>query len=250
MAAAPAMWPTRRRVILGAGLALGGGLLGLRLGRASAPAGQEIVAAERRFALSGDAPAIRGWGYGDAFPPPIVRVKRGEPLRVRLVNRLPEHTTIHWHGIRLPNLMDGVPYLTQPPVEPGASFVYDFRPPDAGTFWYHPHCNSVEQMARGLMGALVVENPDDPPFDADDIVCLFRDWPVDGAGGFTAFSTDEGAGRAGTMGSLHTVNGVAQPVIDLPTGGLVRLRILNLDNSRVITAVLRDQPARVIAILP
>jgi FtsP/CotA-like multicopper oxidase with cupredoxin domain len=234
-------------MMIGAGLAIGG-LAGIRIGRATAPVEQQIVAAPRSFALRGDAEAVTaGWGYGDAFPPPTLRVKLGETLRVRLANRLSEHTTIHWHGIRLPNAMDGVPYLTQPPVEPGKSFVYEFRPPDAGTFWYHPHCNSVEQMARGLMGALVVENPDDPPFDAD-IVCLFRDWPVDGAGRFTALSTDEGAGRAGTMGSLHTVNGVAQPVIDLPTGGLVRLRILNLDNSRVITAALRGQPARVIAI--
>jgi FtsP/CotA-like multicopper oxidase with cupredoxin domain len=247
MAAAHATGPTRRRVIIGAGLALGGGLLGLRLGRAAAPPGHEIVAAERSFALRGDVPATPGWGYGEAFPPPILRVKRGEPLRARLVNRLPEHTTIHWHGIRLPNLMDGVPYLTQPPVEPGASFAYDFRPPDAGTFWYHPHCNGVEQMARGLMGVLVVENPDDPSFDAD-LVCLYRDWPVDAAGGVTTFTTDEGAGRAGTMGSLHTVNGAVQPVIDVPTGGLVRLRLLNLDNSRIITAALQGQPARVIAI--
>jgi len=161
MAAARALWPTRRRVILGAGLALGGGLLGLRLGRAAAPAGHEIVAAERSFALRGDAPAIPGWGYGEAFPPPILRVNRGEPLRARLVNRLPEHTTIHWHGIRLPNLMDGVPYLTQPPVEPGQSFVYDFRAPDAGTFWYHPHCNTLEQMGHGLTGVIVVENPNE-----------------------------------------------------------------------------------------
>src|SRR5205807_7387224 len=110
------------------------------------------------------------WGYNGQAPGPTIEAVEGDKLRIFVTNKLPEHTTIHWHGIRLPNLMDGVPWLTQPPVEPGASFVYDFRPPDAGTFWYHPHCNSVEQMARGLMGALVVESPDDPAFDAD-LVC-------------------------------------------------------------------------------
>jgi len=242
------MRPARRSVMLGAGLAIGSGLAGIPLGSAAAPTEQQIVAAPRSFALTGNAAAVTaGWGYADAFPPPTLRVKLGDTLRVRLINRLPEHTSIHWHGIRLPNAMDGVPYLTQPPVEPGAEFVYEFRPPDAGTFWYHPHCNSIEQIGRGLMGVLVVENPDDPPFDAD-IVCLYRDWRFDQAGNFTALSTDEGAGRAGTMGSFHTVNGVNAPVIDVPAGGLVRLRILNLDSARVITATLAEQPAWVIAI--
>jgi FtsP/CotA-like multicopper oxidase with cupredoxin domain len=242
------MRPARRRVVLGGGLAIAGGLAGIPLGGAATPTEQQIVAAPRSFRLTGNASVVTaGWGYDDVFPPPTLRVRLGDTLRVRLINRLPEHTSIHWHGIRLPNDMDGVPYLTQPPVEPGAEFVYEFRPPDAGTFWFHPHCNSIEQMGRGLMGVLVVENPDDPPFDAD-IVCLYRDWHVDAAGGFTAFSTDEGAGRAGTMGSLHSVNGANQPVIDVPAGGLVRLRLLNLDNARVITAALPEQPASVIAI--
>ena len=240
--------PARRSVLLGAGIALGGGLAGLPLGRAAVPGEHEIVAAPRTFRLTGNASAVAaGWGYDEAFPPPTLRVRRGETLRVRLVNRLPEHTSIHWHGIRLPNAMDGVPYLTQPPVEPGEDFVYEFRPPDAGTFWFHPHCNSIEQIGRGLAGVLVVENPDDPPFDAD-IVCLYRDWHLDGSGAFTAFSTDEGAGRAGTMGNLHTVNGASQPTIDVPAGGLVRLRILNLDSARVVTLAMPSQAASVIAI--
>jgi FtsP/CotA-like multicopper oxidase with cupredoxin domain len=248
MSAATSIRPTRRSVMLGAGLAIGGGLAGIPLRGVAAPTERQIVAAPRSFRLTGKASAITaGWGYDDAFPPPTLRVKLGDTLRVRLINRLPEHTSIHWHGIRLPNAMDGVPYLTQPPVEPGTDFVYEFRPPDAGTFWFHPHCNSIEQIGRGLAGVLVVEDPGDPPFDAD-IVCLYRDWHVDDAGRLTPFSTDEGAGRAGTMGSLHTVNGVSQPVIDVPAGGLVRLRVLNLDSARVITAALPEQAAWIIAI--
>ena len=79
-------------------------------------------------------------GFDGAVPGPTLRVKRGDELRVRLVNELAEPSAVHWHGVRLPNAMDGVPPLTQPPVAPGASFDYRFRPPDAGTFWYHASC--------------------------------------------------------------------------------------------------------------
>lgn len=216
--------------------------------RGSASDERSIIAAPRSFRLRGDAAAAtESWGYGDAFPPPTLRVALGARLRVRLVNRLPEHTSIHWHGVRVPNAMDGVPYVTQHPVPPGESLLYDFQPPDAGTFWYHPHCNSIEQMGRGLMGVLVVENPADPPVDAD-IVCLYRDWHLDDGGRLTSFSTDRGAGRAGTMGGVHTVNGAASPVIDLPAGGHVRLRLLNLDNARIITVAMPEQKAWIIAI--
>ena len=198
--------------MLGAGLAIGGGLAGIPLGGAAAPTEQQIVAAPRSFRLTGNASAVTaGWGYDDAFPPPTLRVRLGDTLRVRLINRLPEHTSIHWHGIRLPNAMDGVPYLTQPPVEPGAEFVYEFRPPDAGTFWFHPHCNSIEQIGRGLMGVLVVENPDDPPVRCRHRLPLSRLACRRRRQRSRPFSTDEGAGRAGTMGSLHTVNGANQP---------------------------------------
>ena len=79
----------------------------------------------------------RSWGFDGTLPGPTLRVKRGEELRARLINELTEATSIHWHGVRVPNAMDGVPGLTQPAVAPGASFDYRFRPPDAGTFWYH-----------------------------------------------------------------------------------------------------------------
>jgi len=76
-------------------------------------------------------------GFNGTVPGPVLRVKRGEELKVRLINELVVDTAIHWHGMRLPNAMDGVPGLTQPAVHPGESFDYRFTPPDAGTFWYH-----------------------------------------------------------------------------------------------------------------
>src|SRR5690625_1485665 len=88
------------------------------------------------------------WAYNGQVPGPMLRARQGERLRVVVENRLPEDTTVHWHGIRVPNAQDGVPYLTQEPVAVGARYVYEFDCPDAGTFWYHPHQRSDEQVGR------------------------------------------------------------------------------------------------------
>lgn len=100
-------------------------------------------------------------------PPPVLRLKQCQPFAARVTNTLPDYTAMHWHGIRLDNAMDGVPYLTQFPIGPGESFDYHFTPMDAGTYWYHPHCMTMDQMAMGLTGVLVVEEAEDPGFDAD-----------------------------------------------------------------------------------
>jgi FtsP/CotA-like multicopper oxidase with cupredoxin domain len=79
------------------------------------------------------------WAYSGTVPGPVLRLPQGEPFRAVVENRLSEPTTVHWHGVRLRNAMDGVPDLTQAAIPPGASVTYDFTPPDAGTYWYHPH---------------------------------------------------------------------------------------------------------------
>src|SRR5665811_2228499 len=103
------------------------------------------------------------WGYGCNVPGPVIRVKRGGEISVKFRNNLPQPSTIHWHGIRIDNAMDGVAHLTQMAVPPGKTFDYRFTVPDAGTFWYHPHNLSWEQVARGLYGALIVD--EDAPVD-------------------------------------------------------------------------------------
>ena len=104
-----------------------------------------------------------------------MRVRQGERLRITVENRLAEETTVHWHGLRVPNAMDGVPHLTQPPIAPGASFVYEFDVPDAGTYWYHPHQRSFEQVGRGLYGPLIVEERE--PIEVDrDVTWVLDDW--------------------------------------------------------------------------
>jgi FtsP/CotA-like multicopper oxidase with cupredoxin domain len=105
---------------------------------------------------------MRIWGYGGRVPGETLRLRQGEQLRRTLINELPQSTTIHWHGLCLPNAMDGVGYMTQDPVAPGASFDYDYTLRDAGKYWYHPHQQTCEQMARGLCGALIVEEPEGP----------------------------------------------------------------------------------------
>src|SRR5262249_20755205 len=124
-----------------------------------------------------------------------------------------------YHALPLPNEQDGVPYLVQPPVRPGESFVYRFTPPDIGTYFFHTHCNTVEQLDRGLMGILLIDGDTTEPYDADKVL-LIRDWAIDvDSGEFTSFFTLRGAGRAGTYGSLRSINGAVNPEIALPAAG-------------------------------
>ena len=142
---------TRRQVLGGlAGLAVVGlGAGGARLWLARPQVAQEydyeLIAAplDLEIVPGFSSPAL---AYGGQCPGVELRAKQGEWLRVRFTNRLDEPTTIHWHGIRLPIEMDGVPYISQPPVQPGESFIYQFKTQDAGSYWYHPHL--AEQLAQ------------------------------------------------------------------------------------------------------
>ena len=103
------------------------------------------------------------WGYNGQSPGPTIEAVEGDKVRIFVTNRLPEHTTVHWHGMLLPNGMDGVGGLTQPHIKPGKTFVYEFELKHSGTFMYHPHSDEMVQMAMGMMGMFVV-HPRDPAF--------------------------------------------------------------------------------------
>lgn len=195
-----------------------------------APGGVGFTAKERDLLLPGRSGASKAWLYGPQ-PFPVIRMKKGAHFSAHLTNALAEHTSIHWHGVRVPNDMDGVPYLTQKPVQTGEHFSYAFTPPDSGTFFFHPHCDTVQQLGRGLAGVLVVE--DGYAVD-DDIVCVLKDWRVDEKGGFLPFLTEQGAGKAGTFGTLRTLNGQARPDIEVPAGADIRVRLINVDSTRII----------------
>ncbi len=190
------------------------------------------------------APPTEILSYTDG--PAIVRVRHGDWVEATLENRLSEHTTIHWHGLRVPNAMDGVPYLTQPPIMPGERFTYRFQPPDTGTFFFHPHCNTVEQLGHGLAGIIIVEGDETRPHDAD-LVCAYRDWRIDEAGRYQPMMTDAGAGKAGTFGAHRTVNDQVKPIFKVPANGDIRVRFLNVDMSRVVDLGIIGADAWVIA---
>lgn len=179
--------------------------------------------------------------------PPVLRARRGETFATRFVNRLDEPTTVHWHGLRIDNAMDGVPFITQPYVYPGDSFDYAFTPPDAGTFWYHPHCNTLTQIGRGLAGMLIVEDPKDPVFDAE-VALTLRDFRLGGDSQFIDQFKARDAAKSGTFGTVRTANWQPSPSYDAPSGGLVRVRILVADVTRLYNLRLSGAEALIVAI--
>jgi FtsP/CotA-like multicopper oxidase with cupredoxin domain len=122
----------------------------------------------------------RLWGYNGQSPGPTIEAVEGDKVRIFVTNRLPEHTTIHWHGILLPNGMDGVGGLTQPQIPPGKTFVYEFALTKSGTFMYHPHADEMVQMAMGMMGSLIVHPRDRKSHRVDrDFVFLTNAYDVE-----------------------------------------------------------------------
>jgi FtsP/CotA-like multicopper oxidase with cupredoxin domain len=232
---------SRRRLLVGAGLAatcvtLPRQVRGESRTAAAAPDVRTIRARPGSAHLRGpDQPPTAAWGYDGIVPGPLLRIRRGQELHVRLINQLPEETTVHWHGLRLPNAMDGVPHLTQAPIPAGGTFDYRFKVPDAGTFWYHPHLYASEQLDRGLSGVLIVEEPG--PVEADrDVVLVLDDWRLkpDGSNDEASFRSFHDAAHAGRIGTHLTIN--AQPALDLPVKAneRLRLRIVNAANARVM----------------
>lgn len=240
---------TRRQVLAGLAVVGVAGAARYWLGRADPDAGHdyELIAAPLDVELvpGHQTPA---WAFGPSAPGTELRARQGDWLRVRFINRLPVETTIHWHGIRLPLEMDGVPYVSQLPVKPGEFFDYRFRVPDAGSYWYHPHVASSEELGRGLIGPLIIEERERTGFAYERTVSL-KNWHVDEKGAFLPFSIAREAARNGTLGRLSSVNGVHLGVVDLPAGEVVRVRLLNLDNTATYRINLRGQfEARIYAL--
>jgi FtsP/CotA-like multicopper oxidase with cupredoxin domain len=178
------------------------------------------------------------WGFNQSVPGPALRFKRGEEAIVQLKNRLPQATTVHWHGVRVPNEMDGVPNVTQEAVAPNADFTYRFRTPDSGTYWYHPHQSSFEQVPRGLYGALIVEEDRPVPVDRE-VVWVLSDFKlgsdnqhVEDFGKVTDF------GSGGRLGNTIALNGKAagaRQMLQLRPNERVRLRLVNAASARILS---------------
>jgi len=221
----------------------------MRPARAFAVDERSLKAASSRARLAGpDRPPASAWAYNDSMPGPVLRLRQGQRVRITVENGLDEDTTVHWHGIRLPNAMDGVPGLTQPPIAPGASFAYEFTPPDAGTFWYHPHADSLVQIGRGLAGALIVEEAEPVAFDRD-VIWLMQDWRLTADGQIAGgFGSAMDAAMSGRVGNLVTINGTVPADQTVRAGERVRLRLANAALARMMALRFEDHRPIVLAI--
>ncbi len=188
------------------------------------------------------------WCYGGAVPGPEIRVRQGDRLRIAVENALDEDTTVHWHGLRVPNAMDGVPHLTQAPIAPGETFTYEFDALDAGTFWYHPHQRSFEQVGRGLYGALIVEE-ETPPRADRELVWVLDDWRLTQDAAIAAdFGGFHDMSHAGRLGNTVAINGRIPDAVPVRTGERIRLRLINAANARIFALDFGDLAPQVIAL--
>lgn len=190
------------------------------------------------------------WTFQEGSLYPIVRMKLGERLDTLYKNDLPragEYVSIHWHGLRIPNDQDGVPFMTQQPIEPGKEGSYSFVPPDTGSFFFHTHCNSSEHFGRGLVGALIIEGDEIEPPDAE-YVLMMKDWRISADGEFLPFTTDNGAAKAGTYGTVRSVNGASKAVFKVPSSANVRIRFYNVDPARISEIGFEKAEAAIIAV--
>ena len=169
------------------------------------------------------------WAYNGSVPGPLIEAKVCDRVLVHFKNSLPDATTIHWHGVRVPNDMDGHTLMVSP-IPSGGSFDYTFTVKDAGTFWYHPHVRSDDQVEKGLYGALVVRAGNEPAASGERVVML-DDVYLDESG-MPMPAGDMMELMIGRQGNLLLVNGKARPVLTLRAGERHRLRLVNAANAR------------------
>lgn len=244
--------PIHRREFLQSAAALGAALA---LPAGAAPArkesGLELIPSEFKVQLDPANP-VRStvWSYNEQFPGPLLRFKRGDRAHIAVRNQLAQDTTVHWHGLRVPNSMDGVPGVTQLPIPNGGRFDYRFELKDSGTYWYHPHQASFEQVPRGLYGALIVEEDKPPRVDRDEVWLLSdvrldeQRQQVEDFGRILDVAND------GRRGNQLLVNGLAAGPdrrIDVRSGERLRLRLINAASARFFRVVLEGHAASIVA---
>lgn len=218
---------------LGAGAAAasaGAALLGRRDVAAGADRAARTIRLEAREMTWELAPGrtVKAMAYNGRIPGPEIRVREGERVRVVLENSLSEPTTIHWHGVDVPNAMDGVPGVTQPPIAPGATFTYEFDARPAGTRWYHTHVDEHRQMDLGLGAPLIIEPAEKEPIGYDrEVTLVLDDWAT-GTGSpipATDAGTAGGRGSAGGMmsGMIRRGSGMGGMMGGRGMGGMIEM---------------------------
>lgn len=204
---------------------------------------------------------VTTWTWGGRVPGREIRLRKGQTMRAAVSNALPEPTTVHWHGLAIPNPMDGVPVLTQDPIAADADFTYEFRVPDAGTYWAHSHVGT--QLDRGLYAPLIIEDPSDGDDYDDELVIVADDW-IDGTGtdpdqvlatlrstGMHGMDPGTGVTPSSPLGSdggdvtypYFLANGriATDPqVVDCRAGQRIRLRIVNAGSDTAFRIAIPD----------
>ncbi|MDF1735515.1 MAG: multicopper oxidase family protein [Minwuia sp.] len=243
---------SRRKLLSVLMTSMGMGLMPASLG--AAPRNRPVREFHLRAAANRAVPDARlsgptdVWTYNNSVPGPELRVRQGDRVRVRVTNGLAEPTTVHWHGVRVPNAMDGVPHVTQAPIPPDGNFVYEFDAVDAGTYWYHPHYRSYEQVGRGLYGPLIVEEPD--PVRADrDLTWILDDWRL-GPDGLIRddFGNRHDMAHNGRVGNTVTINGRPPAGLSVRGGERIRLRLVNAANARIFSLDFEGHAPTIIAL--
>ena len=243
-----------RRTILNA--ATGGlcvaGLGALIPGRAATLANVDVVARSQQTSLGRAVRPFDRWTYDTGTTNSIIRGQFGETIQANFLNRLDAPTTVHWHGLRVSKGMDGVSgKFGSPLVQPGETFEYQVPLRDPGTHWYHSHHDSLNQIARGLYGLLIVENPQEPSLFEQ--VLVFDDWTVMGPGrgnyeiNWTKLEPSLAWGHDGVKGRVLTINGTVNPRLELAFEGATRLRMLNAATGRVFRPSFENARAWVVA---
>jgi FtsP/CotA-like multicopper oxidase with cupredoxin domain len=227
---------TRREFLLAAGwLGLGGAGSVVAKSREAigitTPRTVHLEARETRWELA-PGKTIRALAYNGQVPGPTIRAREGERLRIVLKNSLSEPTTIHWHGVDVPNAMDGVPGLTQAPVQPGETFTYEFEARPAGTRWYHTHFDEHRQMDLGLTAPMIIDPVAPEPIAYDrEVTLVLDDWatgtgqPVPPTDAGTAGGRGSAGGMmrgGGGMGRMMGGRGMGGMMGDLGMGGMMR----------------------------
>jgi FtsP/CotA-like multicopper oxidase with cupredoxin domain len=195
---------------------------------------------------------ITAWAYNGQIPGPEIRVTEGDKVKITFTNKLPKATTIHWHGLDVPNNMDGVPGVTQDAIKPGASFTYEFTATPAGTHFYHTHgsntTDEAQQSDMGLSGAFVVE-PANYQRPDKEYTLVLDDW-LKGSGNFNMAMQDMNMDSMNMNYNLFTINGLASPdtkPLTVKQGDKVRIRLINASASTTHPMHLHGHQFKIVA---
>jgi hypothetical protein len=189
---------------------------------------------------------VEGYAFNGQIPGPRLRVTEGDRVRIKVTNRLPESTTVHWHGLIVPNNMDGPAMITQQPIPPGGSYTYEFTTGQAGTFFYHTHDHADRQQALGLYGALIID-PKDPsrePAADKEYVIQLQEWLKREGLTYPAMLME------GALPNYFTINGKAYPeteTISMRVGETIKLRFIGTNNNFVHPMHVHGGPFTVVA---